>query len=173
MGSRGRVREWHDEEGWGVIDSPAAPGGCWAHYSAIEMDGYRALAAGEEVEVDLEAADQDGYAYRALTVRVPGRAEHSEVRRLDREQLRAFRSGFHVAFFPHDGEEWPAGEVDDLADAAASVLARGGSVDAAVEALRAALRSSRDEELQPDAARLARALEKLWRSVAGRVGDEA
>lgn len=173
MGSRGRVREWHDEEGWGVIDSPAAPGGCWTHFSVIEMDGYRALAAGGEVEVDVEAADQDGYAYRAVAVRVSGRADRAEPQRLDREQVRAFRSGFHVAFFPHDGEDWPPGEVDDLADAAASVLARGGSVDAAVEALRAALRSSRDEELQPDAARLARALEKLWRSVAGRVGDEA
>lgn len=160
------MREWHDEEGWGVIDSPAAPGGCWAHYSSIEMDGYRALAAGDEVEVDIEAADQDGYAFRALTVRVPGRSRRSEPQRLARDQVRAFRSGFHVAFFPHDGEDWPLGEVDDLADRAASVLARGESVDAAIEALRAALRSSRDEELQPDASRLASALEELWRRVA-------
>lgn len=167
MGSRGQVREWHAEEGWGVIDSPAAPGGCWAHFSAIAMDGYRALAVGDEVEVDVEAADQDGYAYRALTVRVPGHPGHGEPRRLNRKQVRAFRSGFHVAFYPHDGDGWPAGEVDDLADRAASVLARGERADAAVEALRAALRSSRDEELQPDASRLARALEELWRRVAG------
>lgn len=166
MGSRGRVREWHDEEGWGVIDSPAAPGGCWAHFSAIAMDGYRALAVGDEVEVDLEAADQDGYAYRAVRVQVPGRPERAEPQRLDRDQVRAFRSGFHVAFFPHDGDDWPPGEVDDLADRAASVLARGDDVDAAVGALRAALRSSRDEELQTDTARLARALEELWRRVA-------
>lgn len=130
------------------------------------MDGYRALAAGEEVEVDLEAADQDGYAFCAVAVRVPGRTGRSEPQQLDREQVRAFRSGFHVAFFPHDGDDWPAGEVDDLADRAASVLARGEGVDAPVEALRAALRSSRDEELQPDASRLARALEELWRRVA-------
>lgn len=38
------VREWHDEEGWGVLDCPETPGGCWAWYAAIEMEGFRTLA---------------------------------------------------------------------------------------------------------------------------------
>jgi CspA family cold shock protein len=35
------VREWHGKEGWGVLDAPEVPGGCWAHYSMIDMGGYR------------------------------------------------------------------------------------------------------------------------------------
>ena len=40
----GVVREWHSDEGWGVIDSDQTPGGCWAHFSDVEMDGYRRTA---------------------------------------------------------------------------------------------------------------------------------
>ena len=29
------VREWHADLGWGVLDSPETPGGCWAHFSVI------------------------------------------------------------------------------------------------------------------------------------------
>jgi cold shock CspA family protein len=43
MRERGTVREWHAEDGWGVIDSGAAPGGCWVHFSALAVDGYKVL----------------------------------------------------------------------------------------------------------------------------------
>lgn len=33
------VREWYEEEGWGVLDSAETPGGCFAHFSDIEMAG--------------------------------------------------------------------------------------------------------------------------------------
>jgi cold shock CspA family protein len=46
----GSVEVWHDELGWGGLSSPDVPGGVWAHYSAIEGSGYRALHAGERVE---------------------------------------------------------------------------------------------------------------------------
>ncbi len=64
------VREWHDEEGWGVLDSAETPSGCWAHYSCLEMDGFRALAVGQRVRLRWEDPGflQDGYAYRALSV---------------------------------------------------------------------------------------------------------
>jgi cold shock protein len=65
----GTVRFWLYEEGWGVIDSARTPGGCWAHFSAVEVSGFRTLQAGQSVEVDWEPADQDGYAWRALSVR--------------------------------------------------------------------------------------------------------
>lgn len=41
------VREWHGELGWGVLDSPETPGGCWAHFSNIDGPGYRTLTVGE------------------------------------------------------------------------------------------------------------------------------
>lgn len=64
----GSVRFWRSDDGWGVIDSPATPGGCWAHFSVIDMEGYRHLQEGQRVSVEAENVDQDGYAYRALLV---------------------------------------------------------------------------------------------------------
>ncbi len=37
----GKVRQWLDEEGWGVIDSPDTLGRCWAHYSSVAVPGYK------------------------------------------------------------------------------------------------------------------------------------
>ncbi|CAJ62888.1 hypothetical protein FRAAL4246 [Frankia alni ACN14a] len=67
--TRGVVRTYDAERGWGVIDAPEVPGGCWVHYSMIEMDGYRDLVAGRQVTFRWEpVANQDGYRFRALTV---------------------------------------------------------------------------------------------------------
>jgi CspA family cold shock protein len=62
------VREWRDEEGWGVLDSPETPGGCWVHFSHLDMTGYRGLDPGQAVLLDWEAPGQDGYGYRAVRV---------------------------------------------------------------------------------------------------------
>jgi CspA family cold shock protein len=61
----GTVRFWHDELGWGVLDSDETPGGCWAHFSKLRMPGPHNLAAGGRVHFDWEAVEQDGYSYRA------------------------------------------------------------------------------------------------------------
>ncbi len=68
----GVVREWHDEEGWGVLDSELTPGGCWAHFSALRIGSYRRAEAGQNVEFSYEQGVQDGYAYRALDVTIEG-----------------------------------------------------------------------------------------------------
>lgn len=82
MTTRGEVRVWHADEGWGVVDSPDTPGGCWAHFSAVLVAGYRALDAGALVELTYEAAEQDGYSFRAVEVWPAGQApvrEHPQV----------------------------------------------------------------------------------------------
>ncbi len=77
---RAVVREWDDELGCGVLDSAETPGGCWAHYSAIEtplirreggteVSEYKTLAVGESVELEWETPAQDGFDYRAVVVR--------------------------------------------------------------------------------------------------------
>lgn len=43
MRTQGTVRFWLDEEGWGVLDSPDTPGGCWTHFSHVLTAGYRSL----------------------------------------------------------------------------------------------------------------------------------
>ncbi|MGA5325918.1 cold-shock protein [Streptomyces griseoincarnatus] len=64
------VREWSDEEGWGVLDSPETPGGCFAHFSDIQTTGFRTLSPGQQVELTWEAPGfkQVGYDYRAVSV---------------------------------------------------------------------------------------------------------
>ena len=64
----GSVRDWHGDEGWGVIDGPAVPGGCWAHFSALAAERFWEPAAGEAVSFTWERADQDGFAARAISV---------------------------------------------------------------------------------------------------------
>lgn len=64
MRVQGVVRQWDEDEGWGVIDSEATPGGCWAHYSSVNVPGYKKLAVGTSVTFAV-ASGQDGFTYRA------------------------------------------------------------------------------------------------------------
>jgi len=68
MASVGSVRSFFPDEGWGVIDGPDVPGGCWVLFSAIAADGYRQLAVGERVCFIAEAVSQDGFDFRAVKV---------------------------------------------------------------------------------------------------------
>jgi len=72
VGEPGIVREWYSAEGWGVIDSQNARGGCWAHQSHLDMEGVRELHTGQEVELTFDDRGQDGYSFRAIRVIVPG-----------------------------------------------------------------------------------------------------
>jgi CspA family cold shock protein len=65
----GTVR-WFNEDGWGVIDSPEVPGGCFVTFSNIVGAGYRNLNDGERVVFTFEEPGfkQDGYDFRALQV---------------------------------------------------------------------------------------------------------
>ncbi len=74
--TRAVVREFHGEEGWGVLDGPAIPGGCWVFFSDIEGTGFRTLYAGQPVSLEYEdlvalygtGAELDGFRYRATSV---------------------------------------------------------------------------------------------------------
>jgi cold shock CspA family protein len=68
---RATVTEWNDAEGWGVLEAASIPERIWAHFSALQVDGYKTLRAGDVVEADVEGPlsfSQDGYRYRARTV---------------------------------------------------------------------------------------------------------
>lgn len=64
----GVVRNWDRDEGWGVIDSPETPGGCWAIFAVIEMPGLKTLTAGDRVDFEWVTPGQDGFAYAATRV---------------------------------------------------------------------------------------------------------
>ncbi|MEW2375057.1 hypothetical protein AB0883_03000 [Micromonospora sp. NPDC047812] len=56
MNAIGVVREYHPEQGWGVIDADTVPGGCWVHFSTLDVPGHRALTRGEVVSFVAEPA---------------------------------------------------------------------------------------------------------------------
>ncbi|WP_240800434.1 cold shock domain-containing protein [Streptomyces sp. ICN441] len=64
----GHVGEWHSEEGWGVLVTPTLPEAVWAHYSAVEAEGFRALTVGQAVTFTVEQAEQDQFRWRAVHV---------------------------------------------------------------------------------------------------------
>jgi CspA family cold shock protein len=66
MAESATVREWNGDEGWGVIDSPSTPGGCWAHFSQAAVSGASDFVAGQAVLLEWESPGQDGYPYRAV-----------------------------------------------------------------------------------------------------------
>ncbi|MFD7454217.1 cold-shock protein [Kitasatospora sp. NPDC059827] len=68
----GQVREWHADQGWGVLVSRSLPEPVWAHFSAVAGGGYRELTVGQVVRFSAERADQDSFHWRAVRVRLPG-----------------------------------------------------------------------------------------------------
>ena len=67
----GIVKFYKVEKGWGAISSEALPAAAdaWVHFSMIEGSGYRELVAGDVVEFEFEAAQQDSFRYRATWVK--------------------------------------------------------------------------------------------------------
>ncbi len=56
MRSRGTVKWFNDQKGFGFITPEGSQGGgkdCFVHYSSIQADGFRSLKEGEEVEFDV------------------------------------------------------------------------------------------------------------------------
>ena len=76
MAVSGIVRVWHDDEGWGVVDSGDTPGGCWAHVSSVLVPGYPTLGSGQPVALEYEAGEQDGYSFRAVELWPAGQEPH-------------------------------------------------------------------------------------------------
>lgn len=69
--AQGTVKFFKPDKGYGAISSPELPEGldAWVHFSAIEMEGYRSLEAGDPVEFDYEPAQQDSFRFVATRVR--------------------------------------------------------------------------------------------------------
>ena len=65
---QGTVRFWLSDEGWGVIDSVETPGGCFAHFGTVRMDGYKMLVAAQAVDLEWEARPYEGWPYFATAV---------------------------------------------------------------------------------------------------------
>ncbi len=53
MRSNGTVKWFNDSKGFGFITPEDGSRDCFVHHSAIQSDGFRSLAEGENVEFDM------------------------------------------------------------------------------------------------------------------------
>jgi len=69
--ARGVVTYWKPDKGWGAISSADLPPGvdAFAHFSAVEAEGYRELRPGQKVLFRYRPAEQDGFRFVADWVR--------------------------------------------------------------------------------------------------------
>lgn len=70
--TRGTVKFFLPEKGWGAISSADLPPNrdAFVHFSDIVASGYRTLETGDEVEFDLVKRSQDSFDYVAENVRM-------------------------------------------------------------------------------------------------------
>ena len=54
---KGTVKWFNDSKGYGFIEQPEGDD-VFVHFSAIESDGFRTLAEGEEVEFEVRDSDK-------------------------------------------------------------------------------------------------------------------
>jgi len=53
MRTKGRVKWFNDQKGFGFITPDGGERDCFVHHSAIQMQGFRTLAEGDQVEFDI------------------------------------------------------------------------------------------------------------------------
>ena len=71
----GRVKWFNNAKGYGFILQEDGGEDLFAHYSSIQMDGYRTLKAGQEVEFEIIPADRG---FHAINIRRLGEVDATE-----------------------------------------------------------------------------------------------
>ncbi len=56
--SKGKVKYFNDLKGWGFISSDDSNDNVYVHYTAIKMDGYKTLTAGQSVIFEVTDSDK-------------------------------------------------------------------------------------------------------------------
>lgn len=68
MAAIGTVKWFNSAKGFGFIEPSDGGDDVFAHYSQIEMDGYKSLKEGQQVEYELDDGDKGP---RATNIRMP------------------------------------------------------------------------------------------------------
>ncbi|MDP2577193.1 MAG: cold-shock protein [Gemmatimonadota bacterium] len=56
--TKGRVKWFNDAKGYGFIEQPEGGEDVFVHFTSIEMDGFKTLAEGQEVEFEVRQGDK-------------------------------------------------------------------------------------------------------------------
>ena len=67
--SKGKVKWFNDAKGYGFIEQESGGDDVFVHFSAIQMEGFKTLAEGQEVEFEVETGDKG---LHAANVQYPG-----------------------------------------------------------------------------------------------------
>ena len=65
---RGRVKWFNDSKGYGFIQQETGGSDVFVHFSAIQADGFKTLAEGQEVEFELHGGDKGLSAAKVIRV---------------------------------------------------------------------------------------------------------
>ena len=97
--ARGTVKFFKADKGWGGDQLQRGTGGrdVFVHFAVIEADGYRAFDAGDIVDLEYIAAQQDSFDYVATGARRVEAGPAPTLRRM----------GQRVVIAPHDTPDTP------------------------------------------------------------------
>ena len=68
----GKVKWFNNAKGYGFINEEGKSDDLFAHYSAIEMDGYKPLKAGQAVSFEIIQGPKGLHAVKISALVVPG-----------------------------------------------------------------------------------------------------
>ncbi len=66
--ARGKVKWFNDSKGYGFIEQDGGGDDVFVHFSAIQADGFRTLAEGQEVEFEVQSGDKGLFAANVIRV---------------------------------------------------------------------------------------------------------
>ncbi len=56
--TKGKVKWFNDTKGYGFIEQEGGGNDVFVHFSAIEMDGFKTLAEGQEVQFEVKQGEK-------------------------------------------------------------------------------------------------------------------
>jgi cold shock protein len=65
---RGKVKWFNDNKGYGFIQQETGGSDVFVHFSAIQADGFKTLAEGQDVEYELQPGDKALQATKVMKV---------------------------------------------------------------------------------------------------------